>query len=108
MTNEIRHNKSLLGCPFKMATIDTAIALALQQFKVDRLKAEQKSNFTSSSVRRGLCSCATDRIWEPELSILNFPVRGSGDLIRQLKGHEKMTCKPYLSDPDDMKIESGV
>jgi hypothetical protein len=25
-----------------MATIDTAIALALQQFKVDRLKAEQK------------------------------------------------------------------
>ena len=42
----------------------TAIALALQQFKVDRLKAEQKSNFTSSSVRRGLCSCATDRIWE--------------------------------------------
>jgi hypothetical protein len=57
-------NKSLLGCPFKMATIDTAIALALQQFKVDRLKAEQKSNFTSSSVRRRLCSCATDRIWE--------------------------------------------
>jgi hypothetical protein len=56
-----------------MATIDTAIALALQQFKVDRLKAEQKSNFTSSSVRRGLCSCATDRIWEtgviyPELT----------------------------------------
>jgi hypothetical protein len=48
----------------KVATIDTAIALALQQFKVDRLKAEQKSNFTSSSVRRGLCSCATDRIWE--------------------------------------------
>jgi hypothetical protein len=43
---------------------------------------------------------------KPELSILNFPVRGSGDLIRQLKGHE--TCKPYLSDPDDMKIESGV
>jgi hypothetical protein len=42
LTNEIRHNKSLLGCPFKMATIDTAIALALQQFKVDRLKAEQK------------------------------------------------------------------
>jgi hypothetical protein len=41
---------------------------------------------------------------KPELSILNFPVRGSGDLIRQLKGHEKMTCKPYLSDPDDMKI----
>jgi hypothetical protein len=34
-----------------MATIDAAIALALQQFKVDRLKAEQKSNFTSSSVR---------------------------------------------------------
>jgi hypothetical protein len=33
---------------------------------------------------------------------------GSGDLIRQLKGHEKMTCKPYLSDPDDIKIESGV
>jgi ATP-dependent DNA helicase RecQ len=25
-----------------MATIDTAIAIALQQFKVDRLKAEQK------------------------------------------------------------------
>jgi hypothetical protein len=45
---------------------------------------------------------------KPELSILNFPVHGSGDLIRQLKGHEKMTCKPYLSDPDDMKIESGV
>jgi hypothetical protein len=45
---------------------------------------------------------------KPELSILYFPVRGSGDLIRQLKGHEKMTCKPYLSDPDDMRIESGV
>jgi hypothetical protein len=41
-----QHSKSLLGCPFKMATIDTAIALALQQFKVDRLKAEQKSNFS--------------------------------------------------------------
>jgi hypothetical protein len=39
-------------CPFKMATIDTTIALALQQFKVDRLKAEQKSNFTSSSTAR--------------------------------------------------------
>ena len=91
-----------------MATIDTAIALALQQFKVDRLKAEQKSNFSNFSVRRGLCSCAIPTGYgKPELSILNFPVRGSGDLIRQLKGHEKMTCKPYLSDPDDMKIESG-
>jgi hypothetical protein len=91
-----------------MATIDTAIALALQQFKVDRLKAEQKSNFTSSSFRRGLCSVLLTGYGKPELSILNFPVRGSGDFIRQLKGHEKMTCKPYLSDPDDMKIESGV
>jgi hypothetical protein len=50
----------------------------------------------------------SERICKPELSILNFQVRGSGDLIRQLKGHEKMTCKPYLSDPDDMKIKSGV
>ena len=79
-----------------MATIDTAIALALQQFKVDRLKAEQKSNFTSSSVRRGLCSCATDRIWE------------TGVIYPELPSHEKMTCKPYLSDPEDMKIESEV
>jgi hypothetical protein len=35
-----------------MATIDTAIALALQQFKVDRLKAEQKSNFTNSNLMK--------------------------------------------------------
>ena len=79
-----------------MATIDTAIALALKQFKVDRLKAGE--------------DCVVELptgYGKPELSIMNFPVRGSSDLIRQLKGHEKMTCKPYLSDPDDMKLSLG-
>ena len=91
-----------------MATIDTAIALALQQFKVDRLKAEQKVILQALLSGEDCVAVLPTGYGKPELSILNFPVRGSGDLIRQLKGHEKMTCKPYLSDPDDMKIESGV
>ena len=32
----------------------------------------------------------SEMICTPELSILNFPVLGSGDLIRQLKGHESL------------------
>ncbi|XP_056013609.1 ATP-dependent DNA helicase Q1-like [Ostrea edulis] len=41
-TNEIQHSKNLFGCSCKMATIDTAIASALQQFNLTCLKEEQK------------------------------------------------------------------
>ena len=62
-----------------MATIDTAIALALQQFKVDRLKAEQKVILQTLLSGEDCVAVLPTGYGKPELSILNFPVCGSGD-----------------------------
>jgi hypothetical protein len=99
----------MVSCPILPSILIAKNLLngSLKNRSIDNLETQKKSLQALLSGEDCVAVLPTG-YGKPELSILNFPVRGSGDLIRQLKGHEKMTCKPYLSDPDDMKIESGV
>jgi hypothetical protein len=60
-----------------MVTIDTAIALALQQFKVDRLKAEQKSNFMQETYISSLIKIIPQTQFSYRLGLTGMAYRSS-------------------------------